>query len=144
MRPATVLRQEARPSGAYTRYENRLALSRYRYIVRPFFLFTTFALAYTHILIKCKLIRRPKGTLIVSPADRDLVSSAGLAVVECSWARLDDVPWRKIASPHERLRTPLLFLIEWSSFPLTRSRNLLLDAASRVLNAIDSIRLTRT
>jgi pre-rRNA-processing protein TSR3 len=28
-------------------------------------------------------------------------------VVECSWARLDDVPFSKIASPHERLRESL-------------------------------------
>lgn len=40
----------------------------------------------------------------MSPADRDIVAKDGLAVVECSWARLDDVPFSKIASPHERLR----------------------------------------
>jgi pre-rRNA-processing protein TSR3 len=45
----------------------------------------------------------PKGTIPVSPADKDLIAAAGLAVVECSWARLDDVPFNKIASPHERL-----------------------------------------
>lgn len=47
--------------------------------------------------------RSPKGTLPVSPADRDIVAQNGLAVVECSWARLEDVPFGKIASPHERL-----------------------------------------
>lgn len=46
---------------------------------------------------------RPKGRDIVSPADRDIVSSGGLAVVECSWARLDEVPFGKISSPHERI-----------------------------------------
>ena len=45
----------------------------------------------------------PKATQVVSPADRHLVLKGGLAVVECSWARLDDVPFAKIASPHERL-----------------------------------------
>ncbi|QRW19530.1 hypothetical protein RhiXN_00936 [Rhizoctonia solani] len=30
-------------------------------------------------------------------------SEAGVAVVECSWARLDDVPFGKIRSPNERL-----------------------------------------
>lgn len=29
---------------------------------------------------------------------------SGLAVVECSWARLDEVPFNKIKSPYERLR----------------------------------------
>ena len=48
-------------------------------------------------------ICRPKGRDIVSPADKEIVSSHGLAVVECSWARLDEVPFGKISSPHERI-----------------------------------------
>lgn len=39
--------------------------------------------------------------------DRDIVLASGLAVVECSWARLDEVPWAKIRSPNERLRESL-------------------------------------
>ncbi|KAH0835810.1 hypothetical protein J3R83DRAFT_9668 [Lanmaoa asiatica] len=50
----------------------------------------------------------PNGASVVSPADRDIVAKAGLAVVECSWARLGDVPFSKIASPHERLLPYLL------------------------------------
>jgi pre-rRNA-processing protein TSR3 len=50
-----------------------------------------------------KSARRPKGGDIVSPIDREIVSSGGLAVVECSWARLDEVPFGKISSPHERI-----------------------------------------
>ncbi|KZP33868.1 DUF367-domain-containing protein [Athelia psychrophila] len=49
------------------------------------------------------IVVSPKGTQVISPADYDLVLEYGLAVVECSWARLDDVPFSKIASPHERL-----------------------------------------
>ncbi|KAI0076003.1 DUF367-domain-containing protein [Panus rudis PR-1116 ss-1] len=49
------------------------------------------------------IVVTPKATLPVSPADRELVEKNGLAVVECSWARLEDVPFGKIASPHERL-----------------------------------------
>lgn len=50
------------------------------------------------------LARRPKGGQPVCPDDRDIVLASGLAVVECSWARLDEVPWNKIRSPNERLR----------------------------------------
>ena len=46
---------------------------------------------------------RPKATRVVSPADREIVREAGLAVVECSWARLEEINWRKLSSPNERL-----------------------------------------
>ncbi|KAI0087449.1 hypothetical protein BDY19DRAFT_955841 [Irpex rosettiformis] len=49
------------------------------------------------------IVLSPKGTSPVSPADRAIVEQNGLAVVECSWAKLDEVPFSKIASPHERL-----------------------------------------
>lgn len=49
------------------------------------------------------IVVSPKGTSVISPADKEIVEQCGLAVVECSWARLDDVPFSKIASPHERL-----------------------------------------
>ncbi|TBU24618.1 hypothetical protein BD311DRAFT_857199 [Dichomitus squalens] len=49
------------------------------------------------------IVVSPKGTQPVSPADKDIVAQSGLAVVECSWARLEEVPFNRIASPHERL-----------------------------------------
>ncbi|KAJ3781872.1 DUF367 family protein [Lentinula aff. detonsa] len=54
------------------------------------------------------IVVSPKGTQVISPSDRDIILQNGLAVVECSWARLDDVPFGKIASPHERLLPYLL------------------------------------
>ncbi|KAF5375711.1 hypothetical protein D9615_009340 [Tricholomella constricta] len=54
------------------------------------------------------IVVSPKGTQVISPSDRDIILKDGLAVVECSWARLDDVPFAKIASPHERLLPYLL------------------------------------
>ncbi|KAJ7696497.1 hypothetical protein B0H17DRAFT_1158617 [Mycena rosella] len=54
------------------------------------------------------IVVSPKGTQVISPSDRELILRGGLAVVECSWARLDDVPFGKIASPHERLLPYLL------------------------------------
>ncbi|EOR00859.1 Ribosome biosis protein tsr3 [Wallemia ichthyophaga EXF-994] len=49
------------------------------------------------------VVLSPKGSLTVSPADKDIVAASGAAVVECSWARLDEIPWGRIKSPHERL-----------------------------------------
>ncbi|KAH7906770.1 DUF367-domain-containing protein [Hygrophoropsis aurantiaca] len=54
------------------------------------------------------IVVSPKGTVVISPADREIVSKDGVAVVECSWARLDDIPFSKIASPNERLLPYLL------------------------------------
>ncbi|KAF8317662.1 DUF367-domain-containing protein [Clavulina sp. PMI_390] len=45
----------------------------------------------------------PKGVDPVAPCDRSIIEENGLAVVECSWARLEEVPFAKIRSPHERL-----------------------------------------
>ncbi|TFY62899.1 hypothetical protein EVG20_g6535 [Dentipellis fragilis] len=50
------------------------------------------------------VVMSPRATQVISPSDRDIILQGGLAVVECSWARLDDIPFGKIASPHERLR----------------------------------------
>ncbi|KAI9106003.1 hypothetical protein DFS34DRAFT_644806 [Phlyctochytrium arcticum] len=49
------------------------------------------------------LVLSPKGTQSVSPADRSIVEAGGLCVVDCSWARIEEVPFEKLRSPHERL-----------------------------------------
>lgn len=45
----------------------------------------------------------PKGTEFVSMADREIMDQHGTAVVECSWNRIDEVPWNRIGGPHQRL-----------------------------------------
>ncbi|GAQ91852.1 hypothetical protein KFL_008690030 [Klebsormidium nitens] len=45
----------------------------------------------------------PVGVRCVSAADRPLVQAHGLAVVDCSWARLDDVPFDRIRCAAPRL-----------------------------------------
>lgn len=54
------------------------------------------------------IVVAPNGRKVVSPADRELVEEFGVAVVECSWARLDEVPFSKIGGKHERLLPYLL------------------------------------
>ncbi|EEB08595.1 ribosome biogenesis protein [Schizosaccharomyces japonicus yFS275] len=45
----------------------------------------------------------PNGKLPVSPADREVYEQGGAAVVECSWARLEEVPFDRIGGRCERL-----------------------------------------
>lgn len=49
------------------------------------------------------IILSPSGARVISPADRDIVKSGGLAVVDCSWAELEKVPFAKLPRGNERL-----------------------------------------
>ncbi|SJX64501.1 related to TSR3-protein required for processing of the 20S pre-rRNA [Sporisorium reilianum f. sp. reilianum] len=49
------------------------------------------------------IVLTPNATQTLSPADAHIVAENGVAVVECSWARLDEIPFGKLKSPHERL-----------------------------------------
>lgn len=49
------------------------------------------------------VIITPNGKQVVSPADRELMDQYGAAVVECSWARTEEVQWNKVGGKCERL-----------------------------------------
>lgn len=49
------------------------------------------------------LVLSPVGTKCVSPADREIIDTSGLAVVDCSWAKLRETPFERMKSPHPRL-----------------------------------------
>lgn len=49
------------------------------------------------------IVVSPNGKGVVCPDDKEIVEKFGAAVVECSWARLDEVPFNKIGGKHERL-----------------------------------------
>ncbi|EPS67198.1 hypothetical protein M569_07576, partial [Genlisea aurea] len=48
-------------------------------------------------------VSSPTGTQCVSQGDHDLIKNRGLAVVDCSWARLEDVPFAKLRCAAPRL-----------------------------------------
>ncbi|KAH0945200.1 hypothetical protein HN011_010253 [Eciton burchellii] len=45
----------------------------------------------------------PIGKKCVNPTDREIIQEYGCAVVDCSWARLDDTPFSKMKTAHPRL-----------------------------------------
>lgn len=45
----------------------------------------------------------PNGKRTLSPADADLLVNFGVAVVECSWARVNEIQWSKVGGKCERL-----------------------------------------
>ena len=50
---------------------------------------------------------RPKAKHVLSPADKELLQQQGAAVVECSWARLKEIPFGRIGGRCERICTPV-------------------------------------
>ncbi|AAS51234.1 ACR007Wp [Eremothecium gossypii ATCC 10895] len=49
------------------------------------------------------IVVSPNGKTVVCPNDKEIVEQHGVSVVECSWARLDEIPFSKIGGRHERL-----------------------------------------
>ncbi|KAL9105001.1 MAG: hypothetical protein Q9163_000098 [Psora crenata] len=45
----------------------------------------------------------PRAKTVISRADNELLEQYGAAVVECSWLRIEEVPWGKIGGKCERL-----------------------------------------
>lgn len=49
------------------------------------------------------VIITPNGKQTISPADNEIMDQYGAAVVECSWARTQEVQWNKVGGKCERL-----------------------------------------
>lgn len=49
------------------------------------------------------IVLTPVATKCIGPDDRDIVIQSGLAVVDCSWAKLEETPFSRMKSTHMRL-----------------------------------------
>lgn len=49
------------------------------------------------------LVLSPVGTQCVSPNDKEIIQKYGLAVIDCSWAKIDETPFGRMKSNHPRL-----------------------------------------
>lgn len=49
------------------------------------------------------IVLSPNGKSVVCPNDKETIENSGSGVVECSWARIEEIPFSKIGSRHDRL-----------------------------------------
>ena len=49
------------------------------------------------------LVLSPQATKSISPADKEILEGGGMSLIDCSWARLEEIPWKQMQSGHHRL-----------------------------------------
>ena len=75
------------------------------------------------------VVLTPQGQRSVSPEDHDAVVESGVCVVDCSWARLDDVPFNKLRGGQPRL-LPFLIAANPVNYGRAAGRKWPLDSAT--------------
>jgi pre-rRNA-processing protein TSR3 len=49
------------------------------------------------------IVLSPEGKVAVSPADKEILETSGMSLIDCSWARLKEIPFRQMQAGHHRL-----------------------------------------
>ncbi|CAB9502910.1 Ribosome biogenesis protein TSR3 [Seminavis robusta] len=49
------------------------------------------------------IVLSPQGTTSVSPADANILATSGMSLIDCSWARLSEIPFKQMRAGHHRL-----------------------------------------
>lgn len=49
------------------------------------------------------IVLDPEAKIPVSPADTELLENGGMSLIDCSWARLQEIPFKQMRSGHHRL-----------------------------------------
>ncbi|TMW58340.1 hypothetical protein Poli38472_011928 [Pythium oligandrum] len=67
------------------------------------------------------IVLSPAGEQAVSPADLEIVTSLGISVIDCSWAKVQELPYKQLRSGYHRL---LPFLVAANSVNYGRPHKL--------------------
>jgi len=49
------------------------------------------------------IVLSPQGDIALSPADSPILNESGMSLIDCSWAKLSEIPFRQMQSGHHRL-----------------------------------------
>jgi pre-rRNA-processing protein TSR3 len=49
------------------------------------------------------IVLSPEGKVTVSPADKEIVEKSGMSLIDCSWARLQEIPFKQMQAGHHRI-----------------------------------------
>ena len=49
------------------------------------------------------IVLDPEAKVAVSPADVEILETGGISLIDCSWARLQEIPFKQMTSGHHRL-----------------------------------------
>lgn len=49
------------------------------------------------------IVLSPRGSVSVSPADTEILEKHGISLIDCSWARLEEIPFSQMQAGHHRL-----------------------------------------